>query len=140
MIFQHREVRGRDLRAGGRPRSDQKIRKSRSADTPGGHHVHPPQPQLTNSGQRHRPAQTPRPGRAQGWRVSGVSAGKRSQPCGRKEVHGHGIRIYGRSGSDPVAHPGGRDPGGQRHGVHPQDKRGHREDIHTSGQQLLRRR
>jgi len=72
--------------------------------------------------------------------VPGVPASKGSQPRGRKTVHGHRIRLYGRSRSDPVADPRGRDPGGQRHGVHPQDKRGHREDIHTSGQQLLRRR
>ncbi|CAI6343416.1 unnamed protein product [Macrosiphum euphorbiae] len=31
----------------------------------------------------------------------------------------------GEAGPLPLAHPRGRDPGGQRHGVHPQDKRGH---------------
>lgn len=139
MIFQHCEVRWRDLRARGRPRPDPKVREPGCADTQGGHHVHPPQPQFADAGQRHRPAQAPRSSRAQGWRVPGVPASKGRQPRGRQTVHGHRIRVYGRSRPDPVAYQGGRDPGGQWHGVHPQDKRGHREDIHTSGQQLLRR-
>lgn len=66
--------------------------------------------------------------------MPGVPAGQGRQPRGRQEVHGHRLRVHGRGGPDPVAHPRGRDTGGKRRRVHPQDQRGHREDIHTAGQ------
>lgn len=137
---QHRAVRRRHLRARGRPRPDPEVREPGRADSARGHHVHTPQPQLADAGQRHRAAQAARTGRAQGRRVPGVPAGPGRQPRGGQTVHRHRVRVHGRGGPDTVAHPRGRDPGGQRRRVHTQDKRGHREDIHTAGQQLLRGR
>ena len=81
-MFQHRAGRRRHLRPRGGPRPDPEVRVPRGPDPQGGHHLHPPQPQQPDAGQRHRPAQAPRGGGPQGGGLSGVSACKGNKSGG----------------------------------------------------------